>query len=293
MTHPGWLDRTLYPFRSHWMDTPDGRMHYVDEGTGPLVLFVHGTPTWSFLYRDLIHRLSATHRVVAPDHLGFGLSEKRPGAPYRPQDHAHRLTALIAHLGLDDLTLVVHDFGGPIGLHHAVNQPHNVARVVLFNTWMWSLEGDRRTERASQFMSGPVGRFLYTRLNFSARVLLKAVWRNRATLTRSVHRHYLAPFPNPDARRAPWALAEALIDSGTWYEGLWQRRDRIHRIPALFVWGMKDPTFDAQVLRRWEGAFAHSRALRLPEVGHFAMEEAPDQVGATVSEFVGAGVSSS
>lgn len=85
----------------------------------------------------------------------------------------------------------------------------------------------------------------------------------------------------------------ALLDSSAWYQGLWDRRDRIRRIPALFVWGMKDPTFDAQVLRRWEGVFAHCRALRMPEVGHFAMEEAPDQVVAAVSEFVGAGVSSS
>ncbi len=99
---------------------------------------VHGTPTWSFMYRHLIRDLSPRYRCIAPDHLGFGLSDRPAGWSYRPEDQARNLARLIETLGLKDLTLVVHDFGGPIGLAYALDHPENVRRLVLFNTWMWS-----------------------------------------------------------------------------------------------------------------------------------------------------------
>src|SRR5690606_18613567 len=183
--------------------------------------------TWSFLYRDLIRRLSASHRVVAIDHLGFGLSDKPREAGYRPADHARRLAALIESLGLDGITLVVHDYGGPIGLSYAIDHPQRVARLVLLNTWMWSQAGDPATERASRIMGGPIGRFLYLRLNFSPKVLLRAVFADRSKLTPAVHRHYTGVFPSPGERTAPWILARELIGSSAWYDALWSRRDRI------------------------------------------------------------------
>ena len=130
-------------------------MHYVDVGAGPVILMVHGTPTWSFLYRRLITALSNDYRVVAPDHLGFGLSDKPTEAPYTPADHARRLAALISELGLSDLTLMVHDFGGPIGLAHALEQPDNVARLVLFNTWLWSVQKNKTAQQASRLFGSP------------------------------------------------------------------------------------------------------------------------------------------
>lgn len=124
MTETPWLDRAEYPFAPHHFESGDGRMHYVDEGEGEPVVLVHGTPTWSFLYsRHRIRGLSRTRRVIAPGHLGFGLSEKPADALYRPEDHARRLEALLEHLGLEGITLVVHDFGGPIGLSYALRHP--------------------------------------------------------------------------------------------------------------------------------------------------------------------------
>src|SRR5512133_3021901 len=112
---PG-LDRSEYPFASHYLQLPMGRMHYIDEGHGSPIVMVHGTPTWSFLYRHLVKRLAADYRCLAPDNLGFGLSNKPAGWSYTPQAHADNLRAFIESLGLRDVTLVVHDFGGPIGL---------------------------------------------------------------------------------------------------------------------------------------------------------------------------------
>jgi len=109
---PEWLDRREYPFESRWLDVEAGRLHYVDEGQGAPVLMVHGTPTWSFMYRHLVKALRARHRCVAPDHLGFGLSERPREWSYRPVDQARNLTRLVEALGLKDLTLVVHDYGG-------------------------------------------------------------------------------------------------------------------------------------------------------------------------------------
>lgn len=285
MSQAAWLDRGSYPFRSSFLDVGPGRLHYVDEGRGPAVLCVHGTPTWSYLYRHLIGELSGDYRVIAVDHLGFGLSDKPSGWGYRPADHARNLEVFVERLGLEDFTLVVHDFGGPIGLSYALAHPERVRALVLFNTWLWSLRGSA-AERASRIMGGPIGRFLYRRLNFSPRVLLKAVYGDKRNLTPAVHRQYLAPFPTPATREAPWVLARELLGSSDWYEELWGWRERLAEKPALLLWGGKDPTFGAAALARWRGMLAQARVVEFPEAGHFVQEEAPGEAARAIRGFL-------
>jgi len=273
MDYTNWIDRAAYPFTSHFLEVDGGRMHYLDQGQGRPVVFVHGTPTWSFLYRHLIAGLSSEFRCVAPDHIGFGLSDKPRDWSYRPQDHAHNLQALIQHLGLRDVTLVVHDFGGPIGLSYAVEHPENVRDAVLFNTWMWSLRDQRAAIQADKLVRGPLGKFLYTRLSFSPRYLMPMVMGDKSKLTEVAHRHYLRPFARPDERFSTWAMARELLGSSDWYDELWQRRERIAAIPALLLWGMKDPTFSEEYLLRWKSTFADARAITFPNAGHFVQEE--------------------
>jgi haloalkane dehalogenase len=267
------------------MDVDGGRMHYVDEGEGKPLVLVHGTPTWSFLYRHLIMDLSRDYRVIAVDHIGFGLSDKPGSWSYRPADHARNLATLVDRLGLEDITLVVHDFGGPIGLDYAIEHPENVSALVLFNTWMWSLAGTP-AEKASNFMAGPVGRFLYKRLNFSPRVLVKAAFGDKRKLTREVHRHYIEAFPTPASRQGAWVLAKELIRSSEWYESLWRRRERIADKPALLLWGMRDPTFRADSLARWREALRNARVVECAEGGHFVPEEAPGEAVAEIRAFL-------
>jgi pimeloyl-ACP methyl ester carboxylesterase len=195
-----WLDRAAYPFQPHMLEVDGGQIHYLDEGQGPPILFVHGTPAWSFLYRDLIHSLSATHRCIAPDHLGFGLSEKPPGWGYSFAAHAANLRALVERLGLRDLTLVVHDLGGPIGLSLAVERPDLVRRMVIFNTFMWPMEGPFAVPPIGRIFGSPLGRLLYLYANISARALIPMVYGDRAKLTPAIHQQYLAPFPRRPAR---------------------------------------------------------------------------------------------
>jgi pimeloyl-ACP methyl ester carboxylesterase len=285
---PPWLDRAAYPFRSRWCELPGGhRLHYVDEGAGEPVLFVHGTPSWSFEWRHLIRALSATHRCVAPDHLGFGLSDRPRDAAYTPEAHAERLAAFVARLGLDGVTLVVHDYGGPIGLPLALADRPRVRRLVVLNSWMWSFAGDRDMERAARVAGGAIGRFLYRHANLSLKVIMPSAYGDRRKLTPEIHRQYLAPFPDAWSRGAVlWPLASALLGSGAHYDALWRERHRLRALPALVVWGTADSAFRPHNLARWREALPHATVVELP-VGHWPQEEAPDAVADAVRSFLG------
>lgn len=279
-----WIDGEAYPFASRFLEVDGGRMHYVDEGSGPVVVLVHGTPTWSFLWRRLVRDLARDHRVIAMDHVGFGLSDKPAGWTYTPAAHAANVGRLLDALDLDDVTLVVHDFGGPIGLGAALDRPERVSRLVLMNTWMWAL--DERAEKLSKIVAGPLGRYLYFQRNASAKRLIPWAMARKDALTAEVHRHYTHPFPTPELREAPWRLGVELGGSGAWYGSLWERRAALAELPALLLWGMKDPTFAPDDLRRWQEALPNARTVELPDVGHFPQEEAPERVVAEVRGFL-------
>jgi haloalkane dehalogenase len=286
---PAWVDRAAYPWEPRDFATSDGTLRYLDVGRGPTVVLVHGTPTWSFLYRALIARLVASHRVIAVDHLGFGLSDKPPDAPYRPEDHARRLAALLDAVAPGALSLVVHDFGGPIGLSWAIRHPARVRRLALFNTWCWSLTDDPRVARVSRLADWAVGRFLYRRLNASPRWLLPLVVGDRRRLSPAAHAQYVRPFPDAPSREAPLALARALAGSSDWYAAQWAQRERLAAIPMLLAWGLRDPTFGPGALARWRDAFPGAEVAAFPECGHLVPEEAPAAAGERVAAFLGAG----
>lgn len=280
-----WVDRVEYPFAPHYFIVNAGRMHYVDEGAGEPAVMVHGTPEWSFIYRHLIRCLAPHYRCLAPDHLGFGLSDKPAGWSYLPAAHAANLEALIEHLGLDDITLVVHDYGGPIGLSYAIKHPGRVKRLVIINTWLWSLRGDPVYER-SKWFAGALGRFLYERLNFSPRVLMRLAMGDRRKLTPRIHRQYLQALPTPQARHGTWVLAREVLGSSTWYDQLWQQRARLQGLPALILWGMKDFAFGAKELGRWREMFPSGKVQTFPGVGHFVQEELGPQLCPLIMQFI-------
>ena len=284
---PAWVDRGEYPFATRRITLSGGeQMHCVDQGTGPVVLMVHGTPTWSFEWRHLIRTLSATHRCIAPDHLGFGLSDRPPAASYAPEAHAARLRELVEQLDLRDITLVVHDFGGVIGLPLAVEEPSRVSRIVIINSWMWDLGDDPGVRRAGRLFGGAFGRFLYERLNFSLRVITPAAFADRKRLTREVHAQYLAPFADRRARGLVlWPLAQSLGNPSVHSARLWERRAALASVPALIIWGARDPALKPHQLERWRRALPHAEVIQL-ETGHWPHEEMPDAVEASVTEFV-------
>jgi pimeloyl-ACP methyl ester carboxylesterase len=283
---PAWLDRSLYPFESRYFATPEGRMHYVEQGTGRPILFVHGTPSWSFEWRHAIAQLSTEARCIAVDHLGFGLSDKPPTAAYRPIDHARRLRAFVHELDLRDVVLVVHDFGGPIGIAALLDEPERFSALVVVNSWAWAHADDRRIRTASRVCASGFGRWLYLGLNASARWLLPQSMKQRKDFTRAVHAQYLGPFGSRSERVAPWVLGCELAGSDADYATLWERRHQLQGLKTALVWGMHDPAFGPSYLERWRNALPNARVHRLEGVGHFPQEEAPAQLVAAMRELL-------
>jgi haloalkane dehalogenase len=273
----GWLDRDEYPFRPHYLATSAGRLHYVDEGAGRPIVFVHGNPVWSFLYRNQIKALSAEHRCIAPDHIGFGLSEKPRDWTYLPAQHADNLEALLEPMDLHDLTLVVGDWGGPIGIAYALRHPERVRAVVVSNTWMWSVSSQLKFRLFSGVVGGPIGRYRIRSRNSFANSGLRGAFGDPRRLTPGIHQQYLRPFDVPDERKGSWVLPKQIIASSPWLEDLWSRRVALQGKRFLFLWGMKDPGFGKRELGRWSQQYPGGRVVRYPDGGHFLAEEKSDE----------------
>jgi len=270
-----WLNKTEYPFAPHYFRVSAGNIHYVDEGSGSPVVFVHGNPTWSFQFRNMIKILSKTNRCIAPDHIGFGLSDKPADWSYLPADHAANFEQFLESLDLKDITLVVGDWGGPIGLSYAINHSEKVKGIVIANTWLWSVRNDWYYQGFSKFTGGPIGRFLIRKRNFFARDIVRAAFGDKSKLTQEIHRHYLAPLAVPQERKGCWTFPGQIIGSSGWLDSLWRRVDVLRSKSIILAWGMKDVAFREKELKRWISVFPEAKVVRFPNTGHFVTEENP------------------
>jgi len=286
LSQPQWLDKAAWPYAPRSVNVGPGYLHYVDEGprNAPSVLLVHGTPTWSFEYRRAIAALSAERRVIAVDHMGFGLSERPKSFSYRPEDHARNLRAFVDALKLDRFSLVVHDFGGPIALPLALDG--RADKLVVFNTWMWKFDDEAMLRRA-RFAGSGLARLLYRYANASQRIIMPSAYGDRRKLTREIHGQYLGVFPDAESRELVLhTLAKALLGSSEYYQSLWNRRAALLQIPVLLLWGMKDSAFQPPYFERWKSIVPQATVLTLPEAGHWPHEEVPEQWNEAVLRFL-------
>ncbi|WKN41554.1 alpha/beta fold hydrolase [Tunicatimonas pelagia] len=282
---PNWLDTELYPFKSHHLSLSSGQMHYVDEGQGEIILFVHGTPTWSFLYRNFITKFAKDYRCIAVDHLGFGLSDKPENFAYRPQDHAENLSEFIQKLDLQNITLVVHDFGGPIGLGAALDQPKRIKQVVLFNTWLWETASNPAVKKIDKITRSWLGKFLYLHLNFSPKVLLKKGFADKKKLSKRVHQQYTRPFPTKASRQSLLRLAQSLHGSSAWYQEQWEKLDVLSEKPWLILWGTHDEFITTDYLKHWTDRLPQAK-VKTWGCGHFVQEEHPNETITALKAFL-------
>jgi pimeloyl-ACP methyl ester carboxylesterase len=269
-----------YPFASRWLGVDGGRMHYVDEGprdSAPL-LMLHGNPTWSFFYRRLIQAFRGEHRCVAPDHLGCGLSDKPQDWRYDLVGHIRNLEALVLALDLRDITLVLHDWGGPIGLGFARRHPERIARLVILNTAAfpgpvpWSLRLGR---------TPGLGPFLVRRLNLFAGLAPRlAVVR---PLSKAARAGYALPYRTAADRVAVARFVRDIPVSPkdpSWQElaGIDADLGRFRALPACIVWGERDFVFTPWFREEWRRRFPGAEVQSLPDAGHWLLEDEPRSV---------------
>ncbi len=287
----------LYPFRSRFVTVGRGtatggtqghRMHYVDEGSGPVVVCLHGNPTWGFLFRNLIAALRDDFRVIVPDHIGCGLSDQPGDVCFRAGDRIGHLEDLLAELGVGRFSLVMHDWGGPLGTGLAVRRPADVERLVYFNTTlaeMALLPGMIRRAAA------PVIGRLLTQDTMQFLKLLTSFGVVQA-MPEEVKRGYLRPYRSRAGRRAIWGFVQDIPFSPS-HPTAPLMDDMVARLPALadtpvkIIWGMKDPCFHPGILRQVAARFPQAEVVRVPDASHLVLEDAPGRSIAAVREFLG------
>lgn len=287
--HPrtGFADE--YPFTSRHLDIDGHRYHYLDEGTGPVLLLVHGNPTWSFAWRAWITDLSRDHRVIAVDHIGCGFSDKPGSYDYCLQRHAENLLTLIDSLGLERITLFAHDWGGAIGMTSAVARPDRFARFVLSNTA--AFRSRRLPWRIAICRIPLLGALAVRGLNLFCRLALRMAVAQRHRLTPAVRAGYLAPYNTWAHRVAVLRFVQdiPLSPQHPSYETLVNTEAGLTEFadhPLLLVWGERDWCFTTTFLEEFESRFPHAETMRLPEAGHYVFEDAPELILPRVREFL-------
>ncbi len=288
------FDQQLFPFERHFFDRGDGvRMHYVDEGSGPPVVCVHGNPTWSFYYRNVIQALRADHRCIAPDHVGMGLSDKPDDAryAYTLEARVDDLTRLIDSLQLQEpLTLVVHDWGGMIGFAWAVRHPSRVARLVVLNTAAFGLPDDKKLPWRLALTRTPLGALLVRGFNAFSWTATHAAM-TRSQMSPDVRRAYTAPYDSWADRIATLRFVQDIpLQPGVpGYELVQETAanlPKLAHLPMLIGWGAKDFVFDDAFLRVWRRHFPQAEVQYFADAGHYVLEDAAADLVPRIAAFV-------
>ena len=279
------MDNHLFPFRSHNADVDGCRVHYIDEGDGPVLLMLHGNPTWSFLYRHLIAGLRDRFRCIALDYPGFGLSRAPRGYGYTVAEHSRVLEGLITSLRLDGITLFVQDWGGPIGLSVAVRHPEKFRALVIGNTWGWPAQGDRSFMFFSKLLgSRQPGGFLVKNLDGFTRVFLPGGLK-RKKLSPDEVRMYRMPHPTPASRVPVHLMPREILAARPLLEEVERGLPVLADKPALILWGDRDPGFKERHRLRWERELPNHRTVILRGASHYIQEDAPDEIVAAIKDW--------
>ncbi len=268
-------------------------MAYIDTGSvsrDKTIVFVHGNPASSAEFLPAIKQLHSDHRCIAVDHIGFGDSDKPIGWDYLPASHAENFATLMDQLAIDKTTLVVGDWGGPIGLSWAIRNPQRIERLVITNTWLWPVNRSLYYQGFSKMMGGPIGRYLIRNHNFFATRIVKKAWGTRTELTPEIQRSFSEVHAQKSQRKGMWVFPAEIIGSTKWLAKLWEEKDVLRDLEMRIVWGMKDIAFRSDILQQWIREFPNASVQRLDDVGHFvALEATGELVDAIVDQPANAG----
>lgn len=287
------VPKSLYPFEGRYFDRNGLQYHYLDEGSGDPVVMVHGNPTWSFYYRDLVLSLRKNHRALAPDHIGCGFSDKPDDAdyPYTLSQRIEDLEAWIDSLALEQpVKLVGHDWGGMIAMGWAARHPERVASIALMNTAAFHLPPDMKMPASLAFVRDTqLASWMVGHLNLFAR---GAAWLAPARpLAKPLRDAYCAPYDTPAHRIATLRFVQdiPLTPGDPAYDTVSEIEASLSRFgntPILLIWGEKDFVFKPAVLSIFEKRWPHAEAHRFPHAGHYVLEEASSDVIPLVQAFL-------
>jgi haloalkane dehalogenase len=283
-----------YPFAPGVFDRRNLRLSYLDEGAGDPVVMLHGNPTWSFYYRNLVLALRDSYRCVVPDHIGCGLSDKPTEAfyDYSLKSRVDDLEALLDHRRVrENLTLVLHDWGGMIGMAFAARHPERVRRIIASNTAAFPLPAAKRLPWSLWLgRNTRLGAWLILRHNAFCRVAARWCVRQRK-LPDDVRRMYLMPYDTPEHRVGVLKFVQTipLAPADPGYDILRHTElslAKFSRVPTLLLWGMKDFVFDGHFLVEWQKHFPHAETHTWEDCGHYLFEDAGEDVIMWVREFL-------
>ena len=284
----------LYPFQGAYLDLNGHRLHYIDEGKGETLVMLHGNPTWSFYYRNLIKAFRDRYRVIVPDHIGCGKSDK-PAAdayPYTLRQRVSDLEALLEKLGVkDNITLVVHDWGGMIGMTFATLHPEKIKRLVILNTGAFHLPKTKPMPWSLRFCRLPgIGPMLVRGANGFSRAAVS--WcATRKPLTPEIAHGYLAPYNNWENRVAVLRFVQdiPLAPGDEGYDLVSKVEENIgqfRKVPTLICWGDRDFVFDHHFLAQWTKYLPEAELHRFPDAGHYVLEDAGEEIIGLIGTFL-------
>ena len=270
MQRPQWLAETLYPFQSRFVEVEGNRIHYIDEGGGPTLFFVHPSVGWSFMYRDIIQELRSRFRCVALDLPGFGLSPAAPGYQHTLTGDSRLLERLFSTLGLTDITLFSHDVTGSIALGVVARRPEWFRAVIVLPSFAWPLESYHKVYPMIQLIGSPMFRFLSTRFNFFLEYTLKTVTKKPKQPFSDLEKQaYRGPNLDRAVRRYPHDLFKSVTKSHDCIVDLEQRLSENKEMPALLIFGDQDATIKMGWLARLECIFHRHRTIIMKGSHHF------------------------
>lgn len=282
--------RAEYPFESHYFELAAGRMHFVDEGPrdAPVLVMIHGNPTWSFYYRNLIKHFRDSYRVIAIDHLGCGLSDKPQEFAYTLENHVENAESLITSLGLKDITLVLHDWGGAIGMGYSVRNPNNISRFVIFNTAAFP---SREIPFSINICRIPgFGALAIRGLNAFARSALARAVHQQSRLTPEIRAGYLQPYNSWANRVAHLRFVQDIPMSNSHpsyalIESIAAGLSQFDKLPMLIAWGAKDFCFNDAYLKEWRVRFPEAVVHYVEDAGHYVLEDAHERIIPWMNQF--------
>ncbi|RJG40160.1 alpha/beta fold hydrolase [Motilimonas pumila] len=282
------------PYKPNYLTINGHQYHYINEGEGDPVVMVHGNPSWSFYYRNLVAQLKADHQTIVPDHIGMGLSDKPSDKHYNYtlEQRIDDLSALLKHLGINkNITLVVHDWGGMIGMGYAARHPQQIKQIVALNTAAFHLPNSKRLPKRLWLGRNTfVGECMIRGINaFSS--LASHIGVKRKPMDAEIRQAYVAPYNNWKNRIAtvrfvqdiplkPGDKAYPIVSS------IESSLQQFKNIPVFLGWGMLDFVFDQHFLHRWQAHFPQAQVHKYPDCGHYVLEDAQEELVPLICKFI-------